>query len=142
MIQLETESAPPAIRACCGRRCAMAASLPGSLPPLGEVWELAQANLRALPEQWRALKVAEPFPFASARRCKLYGQKPSKQRPRSIPARTSPPTRSASNTPTPANDTMPLWLPLPVRRGESSRASEAWGERTPSEQQVPNLIPL
>ncbi|HEX8035990.1 MAG TPA: hypothetical protein VF510_19190, partial [Ktedonobacterales bacterium] len=36
--------------------------IPGSLPPLSEVWELAQANLHALPERYRALKVAEPYP--------------------------------------------------------------------------------
>lgn len=36
--------------------------IPGSLPPLGEVWELAQANLHAMPERLRALKVAEPYP--------------------------------------------------------------------------------
>ncbi|WIG62088.1 MAG: Nicotinate phosphoribosyltransferase [Ktedonobacterales bacterium] len=36
--------------------------IPGSLPPLGEVWELAQANLRALPERYHALKVDMPYP--------------------------------------------------------------------------------
>jgi nicotinate phosphoribosyltransferase len=36
--------------------------VPGSLPPLGEVWELAQANLRALPERYRALTASEPYP--------------------------------------------------------------------------------
>lgn len=36
--------------------------IPGSLPPLSEVWELAQANLHALPERYRALTVTEPYP--------------------------------------------------------------------------------
>ncbi|HEX6122839.1 MAG TPA: hypothetical protein VFY89_06755, partial [Ktedonobacterales bacterium] len=36
--------------------------VPGSLPPLGEVWELAQANLRALPERYRALVATERYP--------------------------------------------------------------------------------
>ena len=36
--------------------------VPGSLPPLSEVWEHAQANLRALPEQYRALKDAPAYP--------------------------------------------------------------------------------
>jgi nicotinate phosphoribosyltransferase len=36
--------------------------VPGSLPPLGEVWEHAQASLRALPEQYRALKDAATYP--------------------------------------------------------------------------------
>jgi nicotinate phosphoribosyltransferase len=35
---------------------------PGSMPPLGEVWEHAQASLRALPEQYRALKGAPAYP--------------------------------------------------------------------------------
>jgi len=36
--------------------------IPGSLPPLSEIWELAQANLGAMPEPLHALKVAEPYP--------------------------------------------------------------------------------
>ena len=36
--------------------------IPGSLPPLSEIWELAQANLGAMPEPLHALKIAEPYP--------------------------------------------------------------------------------
>ena len=36
--------------------------VPGSLPPLSEVWELAQANLARLPERYRALIANEPYP--------------------------------------------------------------------------------
>jgi nicotinate phosphoribosyltransferase len=36
--------------------------LPGSLPPLSEIWELAQYNLRALPEAYRALRPSRPYP--------------------------------------------------------------------------------
>ncbi|MFI5273060.1 MAG: nicotinate phosphoribosyltransferase [Ktedonobacterales bacterium] len=36
--------------------------VPGSLPPLGEVWELAQANLHAIPVQYRALKAEAAYP--------------------------------------------------------------------------------
>ena len=36
--------------------------LPGSLPPLSEVWELAQQNLHALPEQYRVLTSQSPYP--------------------------------------------------------------------------------
>src|SRR5689334_17800866 len=36
--------------------------IPGSLPPLTEIRELAQQNLRLLPEQYRALTVDEPYP--------------------------------------------------------------------------------
>ena len=62
VIQLEAEPAPagytrllrPVMRA--GRM------VPGSLPPLSEVWELAQANLAKLPERYRALIAPEPYP--------------------------------------------------------------------------------
>jgi nicotinate phosphoribosyltransferase len=62
IIQLEGEPAPagytrllrPVMRA--GRL------VPGSLPPLSEVWELAQVNLARLPEQYRALIAKEPYP--------------------------------------------------------------------------------
>jgi len=36
--------------------------IPGSLPPLSEIRELAQQNLRALPPQYRALDVEQPYP--------------------------------------------------------------------------------
>ena len=36
--------------------------IPGSLPPLSEIWELAQQQLRLLPERHRALRCDEPYP--------------------------------------------------------------------------------
>lgn len=36
--------------------------IPGSLPPLSEIRELAQQNLRMLPPQYRAFTVAKPYP--------------------------------------------------------------------------------
>src|SRR5215472_12661916 len=36
--------------------------IPGSLPPLSEIRELAQQNLRALPVQYHALSVEQPYP--------------------------------------------------------------------------------
>ncbi|HLZ58182.1 MAG TPA: nicotinate phosphoribosyltransferase [Ktedonosporobacter sp.] len=36
--------------------------IPGSLPPLSEIRELAQQNLRMLPAQYRALNVEQPYP--------------------------------------------------------------------------------
>ena len=36
--------------------------IPGSLPPLTEIRELAQQNLQAIPIQYRALTVEEPYP--------------------------------------------------------------------------------
>src|SRR5712691_2313894 len=37
--------------------------IPGSLPPLSEIRELAQQNLQALPEHYRALTVDKPYPI-------------------------------------------------------------------------------
>jgi len=36
--------------------------IPGSLPPLSEIRELAQQNLALLPDQYRALSVVQPYP--------------------------------------------------------------------------------
>jgi nicotinate phosphoribosyltransferase len=36
--------------------------IPGSLPPLTEIRELAENNLRMLPAQYRALEAAQPYP--------------------------------------------------------------------------------
>ena len=36
--------------------------IPGSLPPLSEIRELAQQNLQSLPEQYRALTADKPYP--------------------------------------------------------------------------------
>jgi nicotinate phosphoribosyltransferase len=36
--------------------------VPGSLPPLSEIWEFAQSNLRRLPEEYRQLAAARPYP--------------------------------------------------------------------------------
>jgi nicotinate phosphoribosyltransferase len=37
--------------------------IPGSLPPLSEIRELAQQNLQALPLKYRALTIEEPYPI-------------------------------------------------------------------------------
>jgi hypothetical protein len=36
--------------------------VPGSLPPLSEIWESAQSNLRRLPDQYRQLISPRPYP--------------------------------------------------------------------------------
>jgi nicotinate phosphoribosyltransferase len=36
--------------------------IPGSLPPVSEIWELAQANLRELPDRYKALEGAPAYP--------------------------------------------------------------------------------
>ena len=39
----------------------------GSTPPLAEIWEFAQANLRDLPEPWRVLRPDSPYPVRHSR---------------------------------------------------------------------------
>ena len=36
--------------------------VPGSLPPLSEIWEFAQGNLRRLPDEYRQLAGPRPYP--------------------------------------------------------------------------------
>jgi nicotinate phosphoribosyltransferase len=62
VIQLEHEPTPPGYTRLLRPVMRQGRIIPGSLPPLSEVWELAQANLHALPERYRALKVEEPYP--------------------------------------------------------------------------------
>ena len=62
VVQLAGEAAPPGYIRLLRPVMRQGHIIPGSLPPLGEVWELAQANLHAIPEQYRALKVEQPYP--------------------------------------------------------------------------------
>lgn len=62
VVQLAGEPAPPGYARLLRPVMRQGRIIPGSLPPLGEVWELAQANLHALPERYRALTVAAPYP--------------------------------------------------------------------------------
>ncbi|MGH2516026.1 MAG: nicotinate phosphoribosyltransferase [Ktedonobacterales bacterium] len=62
LIQLEHEPAPPGYHRLLRPVMRQGHIIPGSLPPLSEVLELAQANLRSLPEQYRALVVEHPYP--------------------------------------------------------------------------------
>ena len=62
VVQLEHEPAPKSYSRLLRPVMRQGRIIPGSLPPLSEVLELAQANLRSLPEQYRALKVEHPYP--------------------------------------------------------------------------------
>jgi nicotinate phosphoribosyltransferase len=62
VILLEDEPAPEGYTRLLRPVMRQGKLVPGSLPPLGEVWEHAQASLRALPEQYRALKDAPTYP--------------------------------------------------------------------------------
>ena len=35
--------------------------VPGSLPPLSEIWEFAQSNLRRLPDDYRQIGSPKPY---------------------------------------------------------------------------------
>ena len=62
VIQLATEPAPRGYTRLLRPVMRAGQVVPGSLPPLSEIWEFAQANLRALPERYRALKPTDPYP--------------------------------------------------------------------------------
>jgi nicotinate phosphoribosyltransferase len=36
--------------------------MPGSQPPISEIWELAQHSIARLPDQYKALDSTEPYP--------------------------------------------------------------------------------
>jgi len=61
VVQLEHEPAPPGYMRLLRPVVRQGHIIPGSLPPLSEVLELAQANLRAIPERYRALVVEQPY---------------------------------------------------------------------------------
>jgi nicotinate phosphoribosyltransferase len=62
VVQLDSEPAPAGYTRLLRPVMRQGRVVAGSLPPLGEVWETAQANLAALPERWRALKTRESYP--------------------------------------------------------------------------------
>ncbi len=62
VVQLESEPAPAGYQRVLRPVMRQGRIIPGSLPPLSEIWELAQANLRALPDRYQALQVSDPYP--------------------------------------------------------------------------------
>ncbi len=62
LIALETEPPPPDGQRLLKPVVRGGEMVAGSLPPVSEIWELAQANLRELPEQYRALVDAPAYP--------------------------------------------------------------------------------
>jgi nicotinate phosphoribosyltransferase len=63
VIQLEGEPAPPGYARLLRPVMREGRLVAGSLPPLGEVWEQAHANLQALPEAYRALNAERQYPI-------------------------------------------------------------------------------
>src|SRR5579875_3230830 len=62
VIQLENEPAPTGYTRLLRPVMRQGRIVPGSLPPLSEVWELAQANLHALPAQYQSLTITDQYP--------------------------------------------------------------------------------
>jgi len=55
--------------------------VPGSLPPLSEIWEFSQANLRRLPDQYRQLTGAPAYPVRISQGiCDMRDQAVAEQR--------------------------------------------------------------
>jgi nicotinate phosphoribosyltransferase len=62
LIMLEDEPKPPRSERLLKPVVLGGEVVPGSLPPLSEIWEFAQSNLRRLPETYHALIAREPYP--------------------------------------------------------------------------------
>lgn len=62
VIQLEHEPKPAGSERLLKPVVVGGSIVPGSLPPLSEVWEFAQTNLRHLPEEYHALICQKPYP--------------------------------------------------------------------------------
>ena len=102
VIQLAGEAPPPGYTRLLRPVMREGRIIPGSLPPLGEVWELAQANLGAIPEQYRALKVAHAYPVR-------FGEALQRLRNEAIEEA----ERVGATTPAPDEHPVPLAAPDP-----------------------------
>ncbi|HEV8634318.1 MAG TPA: nicotinate phosphoribosyltransferase [Chloroflexota bacterium] len=74
VVQLEHEPKPPNAQRLLRPVVRDGELLPGSLPPLSEIWEFAQQNLRELPEQYHALTNAPCYPVKFSRALKQLRQ--------------------------------------------------------------------
>jgi nicotinate phosphoribosyltransferase len=62
IIQLASEPKPPDSERLLKPVVLDGEIVPGSLPPLSEIWEFAQGNLRRLPEEFLKLTPPRPYP--------------------------------------------------------------------------------
>lgn len=62
VVQLESEPKPPNSERLLKPVVIDGRVVPGSLPPLSEIWEFARTNLQNLPEKYHALIAGEPYP--------------------------------------------------------------------------------
>jgi nicotinate phosphoribosyltransferase len=62
--------------------------VPGSLPPLSEIWEFAQSSLRRLPEAYRQIVSPRPYPVQFSRAiCEMRDAATAEQQPSPAEAR-------------------------------------------------------
>src|SRR5579864_3561828 len=81
MIQLAHEPKPPASERLLKPVVLEGEVVPGSLPPLSEIWEFAQSNLRRLPDAYRQISSPRPYPVHFSRGiCELRDQALANQR--------------------------------------------------------------
>jgi nicotinate phosphoribosyltransferase len=60
--------------------------VPGSLPPLSEIWEFAQSNLRRLPTEYRQLVSPRQYPVCiSEGICRMRDRAIAEQRGAELP---------------------------------------------------------
>jgi nicotinate phosphoribosyltransferase len=62
LVQLSTEPKPPGTERLLKPVVLYGEEVPGSLPPLSEIWEFAQSNLRNLPDDYRQILAPRPYP--------------------------------------------------------------------------------
>src|SRR5690349_8569987 len=62
LVQLTSEAKPPNSERLLKPVVLDGEVVPGSLPPLSEIWEFAHGNLRHLPEEYRQLLLPKPYP--------------------------------------------------------------------------------
>src|SRR5919201_622687 len=68
IIQLADEPKPPHSERLLRPVVVDGEVVPGSLPPLSEIWEFAQNNLRPLPDEYHALIAERPYPVQLSQR--------------------------------------------------------------------------
>jgi nicotinate phosphoribosyltransferase len=61
VVQLADEAKPPGSERLLKPVVLQGEVVPGSLPPLSEIWEFAQSNLRRLPEEYRQIVSPKPY---------------------------------------------------------------------------------
>lgn len=79
--------------------------VPGSLPPLSEIWEFAQLNLRRLPETYRQLSDAPPYPVRMSRALHQLRDRTLRENGHAAGPETRPDTNGSGHLAAPAAQT-------------------------------------